>query len=109
MNAESWISEYPKIVQFREYFAELDAEAARLLFLFASVFENVNILCEECESPAVANDDAEAPALLLCSFCNLSFHNSTECLGKAGGEIIATVRRRKKKRSSRVGVPAELA
>ena len=71
-------SEHPKIVQIGQYSAELDAEAARLPFLFASAFENVNTLCEECESPAA--DDA--CVLLPCSFCNLSFKNSTECLGK---------------------------
>ena len=45
----------------------------------------ISTLCGECESPAV--DDALT--LLRCSFCNHSFQNSTECLGKAGGEIVA--------------------
>ena len=52
-----------------------------------SIFDNFNTLCGECDFPTTA-DDAPAPALLLCSFCNFSFHNSTECLGKTGGEII---------------------
>jgi hypothetical protein len=52
-----------------------------------SIFDHFNTLCEECESPAAADED-DAPALLLCSLCNLSFHSSSECLGKAGGEIV---------------------
>ena len=51
-----------------------------------SIFGNFNTICGVCESSTT--DDA--PALWLCSFCNLSYHNSTECLGKAGGEIVAT-------------------
>ena len=77
-------SEYPKIVQIGQYSAELDAEAAIPSFLFASVFDNFNTLCEEYESTAA--DDA--PVLLVCSFCSLSPHKSAECLGKAGDEVV---------------------
>ena len=51
------------------------------------ILGNFNTLGEECELSAT--DDDGAPTLLLCSFCDLSFCNSTEWLGKAGGEITA--------------------
>ena len=86
-------SEQPKIVHIGQYSAELDAEAARLPFLFALVFENFNTLCEECEYPAADN----APALWLRTFCRPSFHNS------ASVKRAARLSQRRK-RSPRVGV-----
>jgi hypothetical protein len=50
-----------------------------------TTYEPFNSMCEICEEmPA---DDG--PAFLQCSFCNLSFCNTRECLGSAGGAILS--------------------
>ena len=36
-----------------------------------------------------AEESDDAATLLPCSFCNLSYHNSAGCLGKAGGAILS--------------------
>jgi hypothetical protein len=54
--------------------------------------ENSNTVCETCDKGAPDDDDDdddnEALVLLLCSYCNLSYHNDDDCLGKDGGKAI---------------------
>jgi len=45
-------------------------------------------MCQVCDQPAAADDADDAPTFLQCSYCNLSYHNSSECLGKAGGALV---------------------
>jgi hypothetical protein len=54
-----------------------------------TIYEPFNSECEICDAVMPADDDDDAPALLQCSFCNLSFCNSAECLGKAGGAVLS--------------------
>lgn len=53
-----------------------------------TVFETFNEVCQVCDQRAAADDADNAPAFMQCSFCNLSYHNSSECLGKAGGALV---------------------
>jgi hypothetical protein len=53
-----------------------------------TVFEPFNDVCQVCDQRAAADDADDAPAFMQCSFCNLSYHNSSECLGKAGGALV---------------------
>jgi len=55
---------------------------------FLTIFAKSNSLCQQCNLGAAESDDAAT--FLLCSFCNLSYHNSAECLGEAGGAILST-------------------
>jgi hypothetical protein len=55
-----------------------------LLFRFAKS----NSLCQQCDLGDAEESD-DAATLLPCSFCNLSYHNSAGCLGKAGGAILS--------------------
>jgi hypothetical protein len=48
-----------------------------------------NPVCETCDGRAPKDGDDEAAALLLCSFCDLSYHNDDGCLGKDGGKAIS--------------------
>ncbi|KAJ1457652.1 hypothetical protein M885DRAFT_562571, partial [Pelagophyceae sp. CCMP2097] len=45
-------------------------------------------LCQQCNLGDAEESD-DAATFLPCSFCNLSYHNSAGCLGKAGGAILS--------------------
>jgi len=55
-----------------------------------SIFLKYNSVCQQCNLGAAEEESDDAATLLLCSFCNLSYHNSAECLGEAGGAILST-------------------
>ena len=63
-------------------------EAACRRRALLTVFEPFNEMCQVCDQRAAADDADDAPAFLQCSYCNLSYHNSSECLGKAGGALV---------------------
>ena len=95
--AES-LQQLPSLVALRKYYAQIDwskpqAQTSRTLsaLMTAGILDlhegDQNGRCETCDGDKSNDEDPSLPALLLCSFCNVAFHNSVSCLGAKGGSV----------------------
>ncbi|KAJ1448843.1 hypothetical protein M885DRAFT_623065 [Pelagophyceae sp. CCMP2097] len=87
LRPEDWarVAARPMIVETFSDFHETEASKVEM-----TIFLKYNSVCQQCNLGAAEEESDDTATLLLCSFCNLSYHNSAECLGEAGGAILST-------------------